>query len=151
MGKVRLTAYHVVPNIMNTFIAFLVLDVAFAIQLEAGLSFLGYGVQQPTPELGSMLASSLTYLNQWWLAVFPGLALTVLILCVTYVGQDVRDRLDPRVARRRYGAPLARSRWTLARVSDVTPEAKPGSNRLNARPLCGCATSRCRLRPPAAV
>ena len=126
LSKVRLTAYHVVPNIMNTFIAFLVLDVAFAIQLEAGLSFLGYGVQQPTPELGSMLASSLTYLNQWWLAVFPGLALTVLILSVTYVGQDVRDRLDPRVARRRYGAPSARRRWTLARVSDVNAGGEAG-------------------------
>jgi peptide/nickel transport system permease protein len=115
LGRMRLAAYHIVPNIMNTFVAFLVLDMAFAIQLEAGLSFLGFGIQQPTPELGSMLATSLTYLNQWWLALFPGLVLTLLILAVTYVGQDVRDRLDPRLA----------TRWRTGVVvdSDKSPSA----------------------------
>lgn len=92
----RILTYHVLPNILNSFVPFLVLAIAVAIQVEAGLSFVGYGVQAPTAELGSMLAGALTYLNQWWLAVFPGIALTILILSITFVGQDVRDRLDPR-------------------------------------------------------
>jgi peptide/nickel transport system permease protein len=119
----RLMIYHVVPNILNAFVPFVVLDVAVAIQLEAGLSFLGYGIQPPTPELGSMLADSLTYLNQWWLAVFPGLAITLLILSITYVGQDVRDRLDPRLSMgRSTGATRAKGLQPGTTPDRATPE-----------------------------
>jgi peptide/nickel transport system permease protein len=71
-----------------------------AIIFASALSFLGLGVQPPTPDWGNMLAEGTQYLNSWWMVVMPGAAISLLALAFNRLGDDVRDRLDPR-----FGAP----------------------------------------------
>ena len=71
------------------------LDLGFVILLGSSLSFLGLGVQPPTPDLGSMVAEGAKYLpDLWWLAVFPGVAILVVVLGFNLVGDGVSDLLD---------------------------------------------------------
>ena len=73
------------------------LVVASAILVESTLSFLGFGIQPPTPSWGNLLSDSLaTMEDYWWLTVFPGLAIFSTVLAVNFVGDGVRDALDPR-------------------------------------------------------
>lgn len=92
----RLALRHVLPNIMAPLIVLATFELTGVILLEASLSFLGLGLQPPTPSWGSMLGEGRSYLNTaWWVGIFPGLALITVTTSVSLVGDWLRDRLDP--------------------------------------------------------
>lgn len=95
-GHARLMVRHALPNVVNGIIVIASLQVAQLIILESFLSFLGLGVQPPTPSWGSMLGESRTYMfDRWWLATFPGVAIFVTTLALNLLGDGLRDLLDP--------------------------------------------------------
>jgi len=96
LGPLRSLRDHIVPNVMNTFIVLCSLNLSVAIIFESALSFLGLGVQPPTPDWGNMLAEGTQYLDSWWMVVMPGIAISLLALAFNRLGDDLRDRLDPR-------------------------------------------------------
>ncbi|KAF0818267.1 Dipeptide ABC transporter, permease protein DppC [Bacillus sp. ZZV12-4809] len=88
---------HILPNILSSFIVISTLSVATTIVLEASLSFLGLGIQPPDVSWGGMLTDGRNYLaTNWWLATFPGIAITVTVLGIIFLGDWLRDVLDPR-------------------------------------------------------
>ena len=88
---------HVAPNALGPVVVQASVLSAFALQLEAGLSFLGLGTQPPTPSLGGMLADGREVLLQApWVEIFPGLAIVVAVLGFTFLGEGLRRSLDPR-------------------------------------------------------
>ena len=92
---------HILPNILNPLIVVATLEFGLMILFEAGLSFLGLGIQPPTASWGAMMSVGRNYLNTaWWIATYPGLCLFILVLCVNLLGDTLRDRLDPRSDRR---------------------------------------------------
>ena len=96
-GNIRIMLRHALPNVVNSIIVIASLQVAQLIILESFLSFLGLGVQPPTPSWGSMLGESRTYMfDKWWLATFPGLAIFITTLAINLFGDGLRDLLDPR-------------------------------------------------------
>jgi peptide/nickel transport system permease protein len=96
-GLARLLAVHILPNVLNSVVVLATLDIGKVIIFESGLSFLGLGVQPPTPSWGAMLADGRKYVNiAWWLSMFPGLAIMVVALGVNFLGDWVRERLDPK-------------------------------------------------------
>ena len=95
---VRLLLRHVLPNALTPIIVAATLELAFMIIYESALSFLGLGVQPPTPTWGWMLADGRNYVaTAWWLATFPGLAIMLTVLAVNLLGDWLRDTLDPRL------------------------------------------------------
>lgn len=87
---------HVLPQVLPSAIALATLNVSFVILLEAGLSFLGLGVQLPDPSLGSLLNEGRQYVSRAsWLAIYPGLALLLLVLSINLFGDGLRAYLDP--------------------------------------------------------
>jgi peptide/nickel transport system permease protein len=89
---------EVTPNIIQGVMVLATLRMGFFIVTEASLSFLGLGIQPPTPAWGSMVADGRNYLlNAWWVATFPGLAILILVLCINLFGEALRDILDPRL------------------------------------------------------
>jgi peptide/nickel transport system permease protein len=93
----RVLLRHVLPNIIGAVTVVATLEFGLMVLFEAGLSFLGLGVQPPTASWGAMLSSGRNYLaTAWWIATFPGLCLFLLILAVNLIGDDLRDRFDPR-------------------------------------------------------
>ncbi len=96
----RILARHLFPNIVTPLIVIGTLQVARFIIAEASISFLGFGVQPPTPAWGSMVSEGLDYIfAAWWLITFPGLALALVALAVNATGDWLRDTLDPRLKR----------------------------------------------------
>ena len=96
-GSLRLLARHVLPNALTPVIVAAALGVGNAILLEAGLSYLGLGVQPPTASWGNMIASGRdTLVNAPWVAAVPGVALVLVVVACTLVGDGVRDVLDPK-------------------------------------------------------
>ena len=96
--SLRLLLRHVLPNALTPIIVVATLELAFMIIYESALSFLGLGVQPPTPTWGWMLADGRNYVaTAWWLATFPGLAIMVTVLAVNLLGDWLRDTLDPRL------------------------------------------------------
>jgi peptide/nickel transport system permease protein len=94
----RLLLRHVLPNALTPIIVVATLELAFMIIYESALSFLGLGVQPPTPTWGWMLADGRNYIGTaWWLATFPGLAIMLTVLAVNLLGDWLRDTLDPRL------------------------------------------------------
>jgi peptide/nickel transport system permease protein len=94
----RILVRHVLPNAFTPWLVVATLDMARVIVLESALSFLGLGVQPPTPTWGGMLADGRVYLSTaWWLATFPGLAILVTVLGINLLGDGLRDTLDPRL------------------------------------------------------
>lgn len=94
----RVLVRHVLPNAFTPWLVVATLDMARVIVIESALSFLGLGVQPPTPTWGSMLADGRVYLSTaWWLATFPGLAILVTVLGINLLGDGLRDTLDPRL------------------------------------------------------
>ncbi|MEX2224051.1 MAG: ABC transporter permease [Candidatus Rokuibacteriota bacterium] len=94
----RVLASHVLPNTFTPWLVVATLDMARVIVIESALSFLGLGVQPPTPTWGGMLADGRVYLSTaWWLATFPGLAILVTVLGINLFGDGLRDTLDPRL------------------------------------------------------
>jgi peptide/nickel transport system permease protein len=94
----RVVLRHVLPNAFTPWLVVATLDMARVIVIESALSFLGLGVQPPTPTWGGMLADGRVYLSTaWWLATFPGLAILVTVLGINLLGDGLRDTLDPRL------------------------------------------------------
>lgn len=88
---------HILPNIASPLIVVATLEFGLMILFEAGLSFLGLGVQPPNPTWGSILASGRNYVTTaWWIAVFPGLCLFAVVLVVNMLGDALSEHLDPR-------------------------------------------------------
>lgn len=99
-GRVSISLQHVLPNLGDVLAVQASIQLAVAILAEAGLSYLGLGVQPPTPSWGRLLGESQTFaLIAPHLAVFPGLAIALTVLGLTLLGDGLRDRLDPRLAR----------------------------------------------------
>ncbi len=97
-SQFRLATKHVLPNITASVIVLGTLDIAATILAESSLSFLGLGVQPPAVTWGLMIASGREYLSTaWWLAVFPGLCISYTVLGVIFLGDFLRDVLDPRI------------------------------------------------------
>ncbi len=98
VGRGRLLFRHVLPNVAPSLIVVASLQFSQFVVAEAAISFLGFGVQPPTPAWGSMLSESRDYLYiAWWLAAFPGAALALTALGVNLVGDWLRDTLDPKL------------------------------------------------------
>jgi peptide/nickel transport system permease protein len=96
----RILMRHVLPNAVGPLIVLVTLDIGNAIITFAGLSFLGLGVVPPTPEWGSMVAEGRELVEQWWVASFPGLAILSIVLGFNFLGDGIRDWLDPKSRRR---------------------------------------------------
>jgi peptide/nickel transport system permease protein len=95
-GAARIILRHLVPNVASFVIVLGTLEVGRMMLLESALSFLGLGVRPPTPSWGAMLAEGRMYLGTaWWLATFPGVAISVTVLSLNIVGDWLRDLLDP--------------------------------------------------------
>jgi peptide/nickel transport system permease protein len=93
----RILFGHILPNVASPIIVAASLGLAGAIITESGLSYLGLGVQLPTPTWGNMLSNTQTYLTTApWMALFPGLMIFLVVLCINYIGDALRDALDPR-------------------------------------------------------
>jgi len=96
-GTARILRSHVLPNILGPIVVVATLEFGLMILFEAGLSFLGLGIQPPTPSWGSIMSIGRGYLDRaWWLTAFPGGCLFALVLSVNVVGDWLRDRLDPK-------------------------------------------------------
>ena len=92
----RIILVHIFPNVLNTLVVLLSLQVGWVIIVEASLSFLGAGVPPPTPTWGSMIAEGRDYIaSAWWVSFFPGLAILVTVLAFNLSGDWLRDALDP--------------------------------------------------------
>ena len=98
-SRLRIALRHVLPATISPIVILGTLDVGHAILTFASLSFLGLGPPPQVPEWGSMIAAGRNYLNQWWIATFPGLAILSLVLAFNVVGDSLRDLLDPRLRR----------------------------------------------------
>jgi peptide/nickel transport system permease protein len=98
-GAGRTLVRHIVPNAVGPVVALLALDVGNAMITFAGLSFLGLGVVPPTPEWGAMVSEGQVLIEQWWVSTFPGLAIFTVVMGFNFLGDALRDWLDPRTAR----------------------------------------------------
>ncbi len=97
-GSLRIMFFHVLPGVLGPMIVVTTLGISGAIVTGASLSFLGLGVSPPTPEWGAMLADGRSYLRtQWWIAVFPGMTITLVVLILNIIGDALRDALDPNI------------------------------------------------------
>lgn len=96
----RIVVRHLLPNSLAPVLVSSSFSVGAAILTEAALSFLGFGVQPPAPSWGNILSQAQQYQQQWWLALFPGLAIFAAVTAYNVVGEAFRDALDPRLAER---------------------------------------------------
>jgi peptide/nickel transport system permease protein len=96
----RALVRDVLPNVAGPVLVLATLDLANAILLLSGLSFLGLGAQPPKAEWGSMVAEGTQYFQWWWIGTFPGLAIFTVVLAFNFIGDSLRDVFDPRTARR---------------------------------------------------
>jgi len=97
-GAARLLAVHLFPNCLPPMMVQASLNLGWAILNAAGLSFIGLGVRPPTPEWGIMVAEGAAFIvsGEWWIALFPGLALMTAVFCFNLLGDGLRDLIDPR-------------------------------------------------------
>jgi ABC-type dipeptide/oligopeptide/nickel transport system permease subunit len=98
-NDMRIMFRHILPNTLGPIIVNGTIAVAAAIITEAALSFLGFGIKPPTPSLGSLVVSGQSNPQQWWLTIFPGLTILVIVLCINFIGDGLRDALDPQQRR----------------------------------------------------
>ncbi len=98
-SKFRVMTKHILPNVVNTVMVLFSLTIGIAIIIEASLSFLGVGVPPPTPAWGLMMADGKGPLigGKWWISVFPGIAIMLLVLAANLLGDWMRVRLDPQL------------------------------------------------------
>ena len=95
-GDLRIMVRHMLPNAVGAIAVSATLIVGIAILTEAALSFLGFGIQPPTPALGKLIAEGQNVSSDlWWLVTFPGLTIVLIVLCINFVGDGLRDALDP--------------------------------------------------------
>jgi len=102
VGRLRIISRHIIPNVMNSVMVVFSLQIGVAVIIEASLSFLGVGVPPPEPSWGLMMAQEREALmeGRWWLAVFPGFCITLLVLSANMLGDWLRVRLDPQLRNR---------------------------------------------------
>ncbi|MBW1695643.1 MAG: ABC transporter permease [Deltaproteobacteria bacterium] len=101
-GRIRIMFTQILPNIVGPILVIATLGVAYAILLEASLSFLGLGVQPPTPSWGGMLSTAREQLfTAPWISIFPGLAIFITVLGLNLLGDGLRDILDPHITKER--------------------------------------------------
>ena len=97
-GGWRIITRHLVPNTLNTLVVLVTLQVGYVIIVEASLSFLGAGIPPPTPAWGSMIAEGRDVVTSaWWVSMFPGLAILLVVLAFNLLGDWLRDTLDPKL------------------------------------------------------
>ena len=97
-GAWRIITRHLLPNTLNTLVVLITLQVGYVIIVEASLSFLGAGIPPPTPAWGSMIAEGRDFVTSaWWVSLFPGLAILLVVLAFNLLGDWLRDTLDPRL------------------------------------------------------
>ena len=97
-SPMRIMMCHIFPNVVNTVVVLATLEIGHVIILESTLSFLGAGLQQPTPAWGLMVADGRTLIvSAWWLFFFPTLAIVLTVLAMNLLGDWLRDRLDPKL------------------------------------------------------
>jgi ABC-type dipeptide/oligopeptide/nickel transport system permease subunit len=95
-GDIRIMFRHMIPNTIGPILVAATLTTALAILLESTLSFLGFGIEPPTPALGVLISEGQDQgLSSWWLVTFPGLTIVLIVLCINFVGDGLRDALDP--------------------------------------------------------
>ncbi len=99
-GPTHILFRQIIPNAVGPLVVLVTLDLGNAILVFAGLSFLGLGVVPPTAEWGSMVSEGRELVNQWWVATFPGLAILTVVIGFNFVGDGIRDWLDPHARRR---------------------------------------------------
>jgi peptide/nickel transport system permease protein len=96
VSSVRVLLRHTLPNMLAPMIVLATMEMASIILLEASLSFLGFGVQPPTPSWGQMVSEGRQYLSDsWWVGVPPGIAIMAVAMCISLLGDWLRDLLDP--------------------------------------------------------
>jgi ABC-type dipeptide/oligopeptide/nickel transport system permease subunit len=99
-SRLHVMTREILPNILSPVIVVATIRMATIIMVEASLSFLGIGVQPPTPAWGSMIADGRSFmLDAWWVSAVPGIAIFLLVLSVNLTSQGLRDAFDPRLAR----------------------------------------------------
>ena len=97
-SKIRIMFQHILPNVMSSAVVLAALQVGVTIIAESSLSFLGLGVQSPSITWGLMLADGRASIGSaWWMTTFPGVAITIVVLGVVFLGDWMRDVLDPRL------------------------------------------------------
>ncbi|MBI2871798.1 MAG: ABC transporter permease [Chloroflexi bacterium] len=97
-SQASIMARHIFPNIMNSLLVMATFQIGFVILLEASLSYLGVGIPPPTPAWGVMVSDGRDYIGSaWWLSLFPGVAILLVVIAVNLLGDWLRDRLDPRM------------------------------------------------------
>jgi ABC-type dipeptide/oligopeptide/nickel transport system permease subunit len=95
-GDVRIMFRHMLPNTVGPIVVAATLTIGVAILLEAVLSFLGFGIEPPTPALGALLNEGQDQgIEKWWLVTFPGVVIVMIVLCINFIGDGLRDALDP--------------------------------------------------------
>ncbi len=95
-SNMRIIALHIFPNAIGPVIVESTLEVAYAILEESGLSYLGFGIQPPTPSWGNLLSNAQEYLVKYpWLAIFPGVMIFLSVISINYIGDGLRDAFDP--------------------------------------------------------
>jgi len=97
-SPLRILARHVAPGVISPLVIQVSLDMGGIILTAAGLGFIGFGAQPPTPEWGVMISEGRTYITgQWWLSTFPGIAISLVVFGFNLLGDGIRDVLDPRL------------------------------------------------------
>ena len=100
-GPIRIMFRTILPNTVSPIIVQASLGMSYAILIEASLSFLGLGIQPPTPSWGYMLSAGREFITlAWWLTTFPGLAIFLVVIAWNFIGDGIREALDPRQRRR---------------------------------------------------
>ncbi len=95
-SDLRIIVRHILPNCVGAIVVTMTLIIATAILVEATLSFLGFGIQPPTPALGNLInEGNVGGLGSWWLVTFPGIVIVIVVLAVNFIGDGLRDALDP--------------------------------------------------------
>jgi peptide/nickel transport system permease protein len=95
----RALVVDVMPNVYGPVLVLATLELGNALLLLAGLSFLGLGARPPSPEWGAMVADGARTFDRWWIAMFPGLAILTVVIAFNFLGDSLRDALDPRTSR----------------------------------------------------
>jgi peptide/nickel transport system permease protein len=107
-SPVRIMGTHLLPNVLDAWVVLMTLQIGLVVLSEATLGFLGAGVPPPTPSWGSLVSDGRNFVDTaWWISFFPGLGIMLLVLCVNYLGDWLRDTLDPRLRRIRQPGSVA--------------------------------------------
>jgi peptide/nickel transport system permease protein len=97
-STLRILFVNILPNVLNTFMIMITLNIGMAILVEASLSFLGVGIPPPTPSWGQMISEGRDYISTaYWLALFPGIVIALTVLALQMFGDWLRDKLDPKL------------------------------------------------------